>query len=366
LPVQGLSEYEVHCLATGECRRRTAMAVLIQRDLDQRHQRAVRQSLALKTVEELATWWDQAIHDGDWAGVFWAVMTHPRCAGVLEEAVLGQVHMLQHQVGMANRVDLDKLNELAQSHQSLAEDRQALQSRVQHQAAEHAVQVGQLHNELAAVRQDLVRARAERDQALAKWQQLQHWQHAQADVADPVQLADLAQAHTHALDEIRQLRRLLKKQQEHGACRVGQAEAGALAGMERPLASDPSVCDPCNPIDLAPCTALCAQRGLGLGNRAVLCVGGRAGAVSGYREVVENQGARFAHHDGGDEQSHERLAPQLHAADVVICQVACISHNAYWRVKEHCKRTGTPCLFLPSASKSSLERALAYWAAPSA
>ncbi|MBA4254249.1 MAG: hypothetical protein C0445_00030 [Polaromonas sp.] len=89
-------------------------------------------------------------------------------------------------------------------------------------------------------------------------------------------------------------------------------------------------------------------------------------AVSGHREVVESQGARVAHHDGGDEQSHERLAPQLHAADVVICQVACISHNAYWRVKEHCKRTGTPCLFLPSASKSSLERALAYWAAPPA
>jgi hypothetical protein len=56
--------------------------------------------------------------------------------------------------------------------------------------------------------------------------------------------------------------------------------------------------------------------------------------------------------------------PQLQAADVVICQVACISHNAYWRVKEHCKRMGKPCLFLESASKSSLERALQHLSVP--
>jgi len=42
----------------------------------------------------------------------------------------------------------------------------------------------------------------------------------------------------------------------------------------------------------------------------------------------------------------------------VICQVGCISHNAYWRVKEHCKRTGKPCLYVESTSRSALERAM--------
>ena len=39
-------------------------------------------------------------------------------------------------------------------------------------------------------------------------------------------------------------------------------------------------------------------------------------------------------------------AQALQAADVVICQVGCISHNAYWRVKDHCKRTGKTCLLV--------------------
>ena len=53
-----------------------------------------------------------------------------------------------------------------------------------------------------------------------------------------------------------------------------------------------------------------------------------------------------------------QLGSHLQAADVVICQVGCISHNAYWRVKEHCKRTGKPCLFVESSSRSALERVL--------
>ncbi len=43
-------------------------------------------------------------------------------------------------------------------------------------------------------------------------------------------------------------------------------------------------------------------------------------------------------------------------ADIVICQAGFISHNAYWRVKEICKRTGKPCLFVKSSGTSSLGR----------
>lgn len=36
----------------------------------------------------------------------------------------------------------------------------------------------------------------------------------------------------------------------------------------------------------------------------------------------------------------------LRAADLVICQTGCISHDAYWRVQDHCKRTGKPCVLV--------------------
>jgi hypothetical protein len=34
------------------------------------------------------------------------------------------------------------------------------------------------------------------------------------------------------------------------------------------------------------------------------------------------------------------------------------SHGAYWRVKDHCKRTGERCVFVESPSGASLKRAL--------
>ena len=36
----------------------------------------------------------------------------------------------------------------------------------------------------------------------------------------------------------------------------------------------------------------------------------------------------------------------LAAADLVICQTGCISHDAYWRVQDQCRRTGKPCILV--------------------
>ena len=91
----------------------------------------------------------------------------------------------------------------------------------------------------------------------------------------------------------------------------------------------------------------------------MLCVGGRPASVPIYRDLIERTGGRFLHHDGGDEDNTAKLDATLAAADLVICQAGCISHGAYWRVKDHCKRTGKRCIFVESPSASGLKRALA-------
>ena len=75
-----------------------------------------------------------------------------------------------------------------------------------------------------------------------------------------------------------------------------------------------------------------------------------------YRQVIEQRGGRFLHHDGGLEESLHRIDAALAAADLVICQAGCISHNAYWRVKEQCKRTGKPCIYMKTMGVSGLSR----------
>ena len=87
-------------------------------------------------------------------------------------------------------------------------------------------------------------------------------------------------------------------------------------------------------------------------------MGGRGGNVATYRELIERVGGRFSHHDGGLEDSPSLLGVRLAAADIVICQTGCISHNAYRRVKDFCKRTDKRCVFVENPSTASLVRGL--------
>lgn len=47
-----------------------------------------------------------------------------------------------------------------------------------------------------------------------------------------------------------------------------------------------------------------------------------------------------------DPLDSELLESSLHAADLVICQTGCITHGEYWRVEDHCKRTGKTCVLV--------------------
>lgn len=56
----------------------------------------------------------------------------------------------------------------------------------------------------------------------------------------------------------------------------------------------------------------------------------------------------------GNAHEHEQqlLERSLQAADLVICQTGCISDGAFWRVQDHCKRTGKPCVLLDASSNA--------------
>lgn len=344
LPVAGCAEYDVHVQVVGECRRRSDMAERVQRLLDERYALHIKKAhQTIKTTEDLAHWWDQSCLSSDWAGVFWAVLTHARCTTELEHVVLGQVHMLQHQVGMAARVDHARLNDVLEEHLRLSEELELTQQRLQAARHSHARDMARLQADMVLLRGEVIRAQTERDQVQMQWQALQD---REPGLLDRQTLAD---NNARMLAHNRQLRRelaLAEQAQARGA-------PASWAASCQPPAADAADASRATAKNAGNPTAT-----LRLANRAVLCVGGRTAGVPVYRDIIEQKGARFVHHDGGDEERVAQLGNHLHAADVVICQVGCISHDAYWRVKEHCKRTGKPCLFVESSSRSALERAL--------
>lgn len=83
-----------------------------------------------------------------------------------------------------------------------------------------------------------------------------------------------------------------------------------------------------------------------LREKSVLCVGEPGAGASVARRVIEMAGGRFLHHGGEDGQDGPALEASLVAADLVICQTGCVSHDAYWRVQDHCRRTGKQCVLV--------------------
>ncbi len=136
------------------------------------------------------------------------------------------------------------------------------------------------------------------------------------------------------------------------AHRLGEVTVSATR-TERKVDNVPNICSVYTRQDL-PASPELAE----LADRSVLCVGGRQGVVPIYRQLIERTGGRLLHHDGGEEAAVTKLDASLAAADLVICQTGCISHDAYWRVKDHCKRHGKRCVFVDKSSASSLQRAL--------
>lgn len=333
------SDYEVHCTVVTECKHRTPMAEAVQKELERRYILVVSAAAQLKHSEALAAWWRSACANADWAGALWATLTHPRCTPALEHRVLGEAHMLQHQVGAATRADLTRLDALAHENGVLTRELAAAQHRSRNQAAEFSLRLEQQQGELMRVRAELLRTATEL--------QLQHEQLAAQEQAAPGlrERMALAQENRQQNEQIQQLQRALQQAQQDAERQRRRAEeAEAQIDQLRSRAWTEAAPPACTTSQLC--------------KRSVLCVGGRTASVPIYRQVIEHTGARFLHHDGGEEDNANQLDATLAAADLVICQSGCISHNAYWRVKDHCKRTGKQCVFVETPSRAALERAL--------
>jgi hypothetical protein len=346
------SDYELHCGVNTECRERGPFAEAVQKDLDRRYAGALRQAQALKTTQALSAWWQQQTNGRDVPGALWATLTHPRCDAALEESVLQDIHMIQHQNGTIDRADLARMNALLEENAVLARELGAAQQRWVQQAAEHA-------RRLDAQAAELVRCRAEligrdtlnaalRDELAAletAVPSLRHRDELTRQVAQQIErIQDLERALLRTRHELERERHRASQALAalHAAEGAAQRRTADVACPQRAAAVEPP--------DESP---------VPLADRSVLCVGGRSASLPVYRRLVEGVGGRFLHHDGGEEDNVARLDTTLAAADLVICQTGCISHNAYWRVKDHCKRTGKRCLFVDNPSGASLRRALA-------
>jgi len=329
IDVAGLGELDVHHEAVRLASRHADVGKALHKAMDLRYAAALRRFAAAADEVQIGAAWDEARQQGEIPGAYWALLTHRHCTPALRQRAFGEVHMLSHLVGAANRADLRRLVALERENGELAERLEREQQR----------------------RQDLVDER----EALAARMQQQAIALAHRTVAEAAPVVDTLQSQT-----LIGLHTQRREQAEHAAAQARAALEQALQEVEhlrrqsRRLGRELAAAE-----TQLRATSEPTPQPLPADRRALLYVGGRPSTIPAIRALVERQGGEFLHHDGGLETRKGLLAALVQKAQWVLFPVDCIDHDSALNLKRLAERQGIPFSALRSASVASFAAALA-------
>jgi hypothetical protein len=330
------SDHDLHRTAVTLAARHDEPARQLHKALDRRHKLTVSQFDKATTEDALRALWRDAVQRGDIPGAYWATLTHPQTSQAIIREAFGEVHMLSHLVGSANRADIRRLCVL-EADKAVLEARLERQQQALHEAVvSRDAQIRELRQ---ALTQRIVSEALPEDSSALR------------DLVGDLErrLAAETRRRTAAEDRLsstqtdaaRERSGRLKAERDGDAARrdLDAIEVSLLLAIDT---GDVSGADPAIRLD-------------GL---VVLYVGGRPNQVAPMRVAAERLGAVFLHHDGGIE-NHPNLLPGLTSrAEVVFFPVDCISHDAASAVKTLCRQGGKRFVPLRTASVTSLLAAL--------
>ena len=346
VPAEQATEYEVHNYFVHRAEEPSRLARLMHKTLDGKYRAAIHACQQARCAADLEEFWSDSLAKGDIPGPFWALMTHPLVTEALLVRAFGEVHMLSHLTGAANRADVRRMRG---AEAALADARRRLSVQAtehQRQTAQHAGQVAGLERRLrTAESDDAARAAAE-----ARLSELESGAAHRALVRANATLTAELEASQRACESVqarcRDLEQKVSELQQENREAAGSLEALRIecSSLETLVTADIDG-ETASEREVAPVIDLCGRR--------IAYVGGRASTVGHFRAVVENMNGRFSHHDGGVDDNIGRLGGVLNQADVVLCPIDCVSHGACLRAKTFCKRTAKPFVPLRSAGLSS-------------
>lgn len=308
-----------------------AGAKAIHKALEQRHTAAVKQFAKAADADAVLAKWNDALRVGDVPGAYWATLTHPAATLVVRQKAFGDVHMLSHLVGAANRADIRRLVALEAENEALKEQVAAQQQRLQDQHADHARALQQATDEVSWLRgRQQVSAAGDR-----------------AEDGDGNAQRDLAAAQAQRIDTM-----AARQRQTNDALDAMRAEIDALNAQLAASHAEARVLEAAVARLQAP--GVCKDGDAPtLSNKQIVYVGGRPATIPAIRAFVERAGGRFQDHDGGLEDRKALLPAMVAAADVVVFPVDCVDHDSVSALKRVCQHQGIDYYPIRSASLAS-------------
>ena len=168
-PGETATEYEVHSHFVHRAEEPDRLARLMHKALETKYRVAIHASQQAQCAADLEEFWSNALAGGDIPGPYWALITHPLTTEELLARAFGEVHMLSHITGAANRADMRRLRG---TEAALADARRRLSAEAaEHRraAARHADQVAGLARRLREAKSDGA-ARAAAEARLAEFE----------------------------------------------------------------------------------------------------------------------------------------------------------------------------------------------------
>jgi hypothetical protein len=367
----GHDDYQLHTQFIAISRQPDLKGKSLHRYLEKKYRTDTRKYFMVTTDAEIEALWHDDYLEGRVQSGWWAVMTHPQVSMDLVNRLYGQLHMQGHNSVSGfhkKKLEIKELNmKVTALEEVLDAERQMYRReklKFKEQLSILAMETDRmdslirenlfLREKFISLNQDQVGVSAPPVKGVAQ----------QSDADQPKTGVSFRDRNDEAASDLFLLReteaRSRKKVEEmrKELCRLEQQkaeQAQEIASLEKMLLqfmNQDVPCQACVDQDTEKCP------GRNLCGRTVLYVGGLNKMVPHYRQMVENFGGCFIHHDGGKEVSRNILPKLLVAADAVLCPIDCVSHDACNCAKKICKRNQKPFVLMRSASLSSLAKGL--------
>jgi len=330
-----LSDHGLHSRAVKIAGQRDVAGKLLNKMLDKRHEGHIKRFAKAKTPEEVRTLWLAALERGDIPGAYWAALSHPATDQAVVSEVFGEVHMLSHLVGTANRADIVRLRqlegELGERDEKLARQEARLQ-RMARQREELTQQIEELEQELRG-RPTLVQMAGVETPAAPALKQRLADERARSN-ALAARVAELETSLAAKEQDLRQFEEKISAQRNEQSS-LEATLTGLMGAKQETTSSAPD---------------LTGQR--------LLYVGGRPKQLEQLRSLASRLGGTLLTHDGGIEESTALLPGLVSQSDMAFFPVDCVSHGAAGQVKRLCREAGKPFVPLRSASLASFIAAI--------
>ena len=321
---QHASDLEIHHAAVELAIAGGAGSKALHKALDERYAGAVRRFDQARDEEALLALWNESLKNGDIPPAYWALMTHPYATMPVRQAAFGELHMLSHLVGAANRADIRRLVALEEENAELRDKVERQQNRLHEISTQRDATVAQLSEQV-------VKLTAQARPQLS---------------ADTASLAEEVKALQEKLAEANERLALHTSRREAAEQRALQEQGTAEAlreSLDQALALLKAVQSECHALERATLDALdepdTRRAGLaGVQGKRVVYVGGRPGSNTALKALVSSAGGELVVHDGGVEDRKGLLAAALPGADLVVFPVDCIDHDSMTMLKRVCER----------------------------